>query len=157
MADLGVLAYFLRLLKVVFIPAGIVLVVCLTLRIIIAKQLGWRNLSKLGRASLIVFCVQRIPSPLTLTPISVIMFMIDRRKEFHKVGIEMAYVVSEFLVILCGMASLPLIIQQWIQYEFEMQLAGVREDWKPEETFDDVAEKIKQKLKRRKEPNEREQ
>ncbi|KAF2106821.1 hypothetical protein BDV96DRAFT_654382 [Lophiotrema nucula] len=93
------------------------------LRICLATQYAWTGLSRAGKASLVTFAIQRIPSPLSVIPITQVLFIIDRRA--HTEGLrktEITYIVFDFLWIFYAFVMTGLLMQQWVQYRFRFLL-----------------------------------
>ncbi|ORY14044.1 hypothetical protein BCR34DRAFT_586079 [Clohesyomyces aquaticus] len=120
----------LKLLRFWVIPMSIFYTIPICLRIYIAHDEPWSGLSNLGRVSLTFFAIQRIPSPLMPVPIAPILFLIDRWRRLK--CLDIVYVVFDFVWILAGFVMISVLIQQWVQYQFEVQLANCKEDWEPE-------------------------
>ncbi|KAF2475458.1 uncharacterized protein BDR25DRAFT_340204 [Lindgomyces ingoldianus] len=124
--------WLLRFLSI-WLPLIPLILVPMILRIYIAAHSEWSTLSTIGRASLIAFIVQRIPTPLSFFPITQALFIVDRKQSVGGLcSLDIAYVVLDLIWIAYVGFAFALTVQQWVQYRFEYQLSVLKQDWKQE-------------------------
>src|SRR5882762_10725602 len=89
------LRWFLKSTKT-WVPLMVIVLVASILRIVVAFRLGWHKLHPVGRASLILWFVQRtIGGPIAFIPISQTLFIIDRRNEHGFTSLDVAYITLD--------------------------------------------------------------
>ncbi|KAF2799828.1 hypothetical protein K505DRAFT_47583 [Melanomma pulvis-pyrius CBS 109.77] len=146
--DLNESVHWLLRMLCVWIPLVPLLITPTILRIYIATKCPWRTLSNIGRASLVTFVIQRFPSPLLFLPITQILFIVDLTQHgshgLRSIGI--AYAVLDLAWILYTGVACALMVQQWVQYRFEVSLSSLTKDWKQGKSIDDVWTRIKRRL-----------
>ncbi|KAF2008145.1 hypothetical protein P154DRAFT_516866 [Amniculicola lignicola CBS 123094] len=105
-------------------PLILILLATTILRLIIAVNLGWSEMSAFGRASIISFGLQRLPTPLMLLPVSQALFIVDKKGKDRRgwSDAERAYVVLDLFWILYLMFLIPLLMHRWMMYRFHLQL-----------------------------------
>ncbi|KAF2267175.1 hypothetical protein CC78DRAFT_566334 [Lojkania enalia] len=144
----GSTKWLIRLIAIWF-PLIPLLIVSTVLRIYIASSLPWSNLSSLGRASLILFALQRIPSPSSVIPTPQVLFVLDQisTKEGMR-NIDIAYVVLDTIWIIYMFAAFVLMAQQWVQCRFELTLSSLDQESKDGSNIGEFWTKVKRRMPR---------
>ena len=138
------LHWFLKSTKT-WVPLMVIIFVASILRIVVAFKLGWHKLHPVGRASLILWFVQRtISGPM---PISQTLFIIDRRNEDSFTSLDVAYITLDLLWILYLAIAFPYMAQQWLKHRFEKNLATYQEGWEPEKETSTAWKTLKLRLR----------
>ncbi|OCL05977.1 hypothetical protein AOQ84DRAFT_412145 [Glonium stellatum] len=146
----GVMEDFRWFLKstTAYMPLMVIVIIASILRIIVAIKLGWHSLHPIGRASLLLWFVQRtVGGPIGFIPISQILFIIDRHNEHHFASLDVAYVTLDLLWSVYFPLAFPYMTQQWLKHRFEKNLATYQEGWEPEKEISTVWKDLKYRLK----------
>ena len=141
------LRWFLKSTKT-WVPLMVIVLIVLILRIVVAFKLGWHKLHPVGRASLILWFVQRtIGGPSAFIPISQTLFIIDRRNEHGFTSLDVVYITLDLLWTLYLAIAFPYMTQQWLKHRFEKNLATYQEGWEPEKETSTAWKTLKLRLR----------